>query len=247
MSPPPRVLVAGATSAIAQEAARLWAARGASLFLVARDPGRLAAVADDLRVRGAALAGTFPVDLTDVSRLPALLDAAEQALGGIDVLLVAHGVLPDQRECEGSVAATLATLDVNFGSAVALLTLAAPRVEATRGVIAVMSSVAGDRGRASNYVYGSAKAGLTAFLSGLRARLSRSGAAVVTIKAGFVATPMTAHLPKSPLFASAHAVGAGVVRAVELRKDVVYLPWWWGLVMFLVTHLPEGIFKKLKF
>ncbi len=247
MSAPLRVVVAGATSAIAQEAARLWAAQGAALFLGGRNPARLEAVADDLKVRGAVQAGTFPVDLADRSLHAPFLDAAEAALGGIDVLLLAWGFLPDQPACEGSVEETLRALDVNFTSAAALLTLAAPRLERTKGVVAAISSVAGDRGRRSNYVYGSAKAGLTAFLSGYRARLGASGVSVVTLKPGFVDTPMTAHLPKSPLFASARAVGAGVVRAVAARKDVVYLPGWWALVMLAVKHVPEAIFKKLKF
>jgi short-subunit dehydrogenase len=247
MSAPLRVLVVGATSAIAQEAARLWAGKGAALLLAGRNEARLSAVADDLKVRGAALCETATLDLTDVGLLPGLLEGAEKALGGIDVLLVAHGLLPDQSACEGSVDETLRAIDVNYTSVVALLTLAVPHLERTKGTIAVLSSVAGDRGRRSNYVYGSAKAGLSAFLSGLRARLVEAGVAVVTVKPGFVDTPMTAALPKSPLFASARAVGAGIVRAVEVRKDVVYLPGWWAPIMFAVRHLPEGIFKKLKF
>lgn len=243
-----RVLVAGATSGIAREAARCWAAEGASFLLAGRDLARLSVVADDLKVRGAAKVVSLGVDLTDLARLDGMLDLAEEELGGVDVLLVAHGLLPDQKKCEASVEETLRAIDVNFTSAVALLTLAAGRMEkAGRGTIVVLSSVAGDRGRASNYVYGSAKAGLTAFLSGLRARLSRSGVSVVTVKPGFVDTPMIAHLPRSPLFASPRSVGEGVRRAARLKKDVVYLPWWWALVMLGVKHLPEGIFKKLKF
>ena len=243
----PRVVVAGATSAIAQEAARCWAAEGASFLLAGRDPVRLGIVRDDLLVRGAAKVVPFAIDLTEVPRLPALLDAAEGELGGIDLLLVAHGCLPDQQACESSVDETLRAIDVNFSSAVALLTLAASRMErGGTGTIVVISSVAGDRGRASNYVYGSAKAGLTAFVSGLRGRLSRSGVRVVTVKPGFVDTPMTAHLAKSPLFASARSVGEGVHRAARGGRDVVYLPWWWALVMLVVKHVPERIFKKLK-
>lgn len=244
---PQRVLVAGATSAIAREAARCWAAEGALIFLAGRDLARLSAVADDLRVRGAAKVVTFAIDLTDLSRLPGMLDLAEEELCGIDVLLVAHGLFPDQGGCEASVEETLRAIDVNYTSAAALLTSAANRMErGGAGTIVVISSVAGDRGRASNYVYGSAKAGLTAFLSGLRARLARSGVRVVTIKPGFVDSPMTAHLPKSPLFTSSKEVGKGVFFAARSGKAVVYLPWWWGLIMFVVRHLPERVFMKLK-
>ena len=242
-----RVVIAGATSGIAREAARCWASEGASLFLVGRDAARTRQVADDLRVRGASGAVAYAADLTDVEKLPRLLDAAQEALGGIDVLLLAHGVLPDQKACEASVAASLRSIDVNFTSAVALLTLTARRMEAAgSGTIVAISSVAGDRGRGSNYVYGSAKAGLTAFLSGLRARLSRSGVSVVTVKPGFVDTPMTAHLPRSPLFATARAAGEGVFRAARKRKDVAYVPGWWRLVMLVIRHVPERIFKRLK-
>ncbi|HXC65533.1 MAG TPA: SDR family NAD(P)-dependent oxidoreductase, partial [bacterium] len=115
-----------------------------------------------------------------------------------------------------------------------------------RGCLAVISSVAGDRGRQSNYVYGTAKATVTAFLSGLRNRLFRSGVQVLTIKPGMVDTPMTAALKKGPLFASADTVAAGIVRAVDKRRDVVYVPGYWRLVMGVIKALPEGVFKRLK-
>ena len=132
-------------------------------------------------------------------------------------------------------------------SGVALLTLLANRLEVQgNGCLAVISSVAGDRGRPSNYVYGAAKGGISIFLQGLRARLHRAGVAVVTVKPGFVDTPMTAKLPRTPLFASARRVGRTVYRAIERRRDVVYVPWFWRPIMVLVKTIPEAIFKRLR-
>ena len=129
---------------------------------------------------------------------------------------------------------------------VSLLTRAAQRLEAQgSGCIAALSSVAGDRGRGSNLVYGAAKAGLTAFLSGLRNRLSGAGVRVVTVKPGFVDTPMTDHLPKNPLYASPERVARDVVRAIDTGADVVYTPWWWRFVMLAVRLIPERLFKRL--
>jgi decaprenylphospho-beta-D-erythro-pentofuranosid-2-ulose 2-reductase len=240
------VLIVGATSAIALETARAFAADGARLFLCARDPARLAAVADDLRVRGASEAGTAVLDVADFPAQERALEQAVSKLGAIDVALVAHGVLPDQRRCEVDANAALQSLKVNFSGTVALLTILANRLEAQRsGCLAVITSVAGDRGRGSNYVYGAAKGGLHVFLQGLRNRLYRSGVAVVEIKPGFVDTPMTAHLRKNLLFASPRRVGLAVYRAILRRRDIVYVPWFWRPILTLVTLLPERVFKRL--
>ena len=241
------MLIVGATSAIAAETARAYAASGARLFLTGRNPDRLAAVADDLRVRGASRVETAHLDLNELSRHQEIVDAAFAAFGGLDVALIAHGTLPDQSRCQDSVSETLAALAVNFTSTIALLTLVAGRFEAQgQGCIAVITSVAGDRGRQSNYVYGAAKGGVDVFLQGLRNRLHRSGVAVVTLKPGFVDTPMTAEIPKNLLFASPRRVGRAIHRAVEARRDVVYIPWFWRPIMFLITSLPEAVFKRLR-
>jgi decaprenylphospho-beta-D-erythro-pentofuranosid-2-ulose 2-reductase len=242
-----RVLIVGATSAIAAETARAYAARGARLYLAARHPDRLAAVAADLRVRGAAAVETALLDATDHRRCEEVVEAAWATFGGLDVALIAHGVLPDQASGQRSATEALRSIDVNFGSAVALLTPLANRFEAARsGCIAVISSVAGDRGRQSNYVYGSAKGGLDRFLQGLRNRLYQAGVAVVTLKPGFVDTPMTSHLPKNPLFASPRRVGRAIHRAIERRRNVVYIPWFWRPIMGLIAALPEAVFKRLR-
>ena len=244
---PPRVLIVGATSAIAAETARVYAAYGARLFLTGRHAERLEAVAADLRVRGAGAVETALLDVTDRRRCAAVADQAWLAFGGLDVALIAHGVLPDQARCQSSADAAVEALDVNFVSAVAVLTPLANRFEAAgRGCIAVISSVAGDRGRRSNYVYGAAKGGLDRFLEGLRNRLHHAGVAVVTLKPGFVDTPMTAGIKQGPLFTSARRAGRAVHRAIERRRDVAYIPWFWRPIMAIIRALPETVFKRLR-
>jgi decaprenylphospho-beta-D-erythro-pentofuranosid-2-ulose 2-reductase len=242
-----KVLVVGATSAIAQETSRRFAAYGAQLFLTGRDPEKLSIVAQDLRLRGAAQVDCAVLDVVDLARHEAVLEAAFSALGEVDVALIAHGVLPDQSRCEQNASEALAALTVNFTATVALLTPLANRLEAQgRGCLAVISSVAGDRGRQSNYVYGASKGGLDRFLQGLRNRLYRSGVTVLTIKPGFVDTPMTASKTKSRLYASPARVARCIYRAIEARRNVVYLPWFWRPIMGVVTSIPEAIFKRLR-
>ena len=241
-----KVLVIGATSAIAEASARIWAARGASLFLVGRRAARLEMIADDLRVRGAATVGCYTLDCCEVAAHAAMLDAATGALGGLDVVLIAHGSLPDQRACEASVDLTLREIDVNGVSVVALATRLGELFAAQRsGSLAVISSVAGDRGRQSNYVYGAAKGMVSLFLQGLRNRLAKQGVQVLTIKPGFVDTPMTATFPKGALWARPDAIARGIVRAVERGADEVYLPGFWRLIMLIIRHIPERVFKTL--
>jgi short-subunit dehydrogenase len=232
---------------MAAETARLYAAAGARLFLTGRNAARLDAVAADLRVRGAATVELAVLDVTDRRRCEEVVDSAWAAFDGLDVALIAHGVLPDQARAQASVAETLATLDVNFTSTVGLLTALANRFEAQRGgCIAVITSVAGDRGRQSNYVYGAAKGGVDRFLEGLRNRLFHAGVAVVTLKPGFVDTPMTAGLRQGPLFASARRAGRAIHGAIERRRDVAYVPWFWRPIMAVVRNIPERVFKRLR-
>ena len=241
-----RVLIIGATSAIAGETAKAYAENGARLFLTGRNAGKLASVGDDLRVRGATQVETAVLDVSQISRHREVINSAIETLGGLDVALIAHGTLPDQAGCQQRVADTVEALHVNFTATIALLTELANYFETQRsGSIAVITSVAGDRGRQSNYVYGAAKGGVDRFLQGLRNRLHQSGVAVVTIKPGFVATPMTAAMRKNPLFASAQRVGQGIHRAIERRRDVVYIPWFWRPLMTVIRSLPERIFKRL--
>ncbi len=242
-----KVLIVGAGSAIAEAVARIYAERGAALYLVARKADVLATIAADLRVRGATVVGTETMDAGDIAAHQGMLSRASDTLGGLDVALIAYGTLSDQKACEQSVQLTVAELHTNALSTAALLTLLANQFEARKaGAIAVISSVAGDRGRQSNYVYGSAKALVTAFLSGLRQRLHGSGVAVITVKPGFVDTPMTAAFPKGVLWAKPAQVAAGIVRAIDRSANVVYLPRFWGLIMLVIRSIPERVFVRLK-
>ncbi len=241
-----RVAIIGATSALAHETAKCFAKNGAELFLVARNAEKLQTIADDLKVRGAPRVETYVLDLNELDRHEEMLTTAVQTFQGLDRLLIAHGTLGDQRKCELSVAETLQELNTNLISIISLLTLSANYFEEQkRGCIAVISSVAGDRGRGSNYVYGTAKSALTTFLQGLRNRLSKAHVSVVTIKPGTVDTPMTAGLKKGLLFANPRVVGEGIYHAMQSGKDVVYLPGYWRPIMFVVKSIPEKVFKRL--
>ena len=242
-----RTLIIGATSAIAGEFARISVEKGDRLFLAARNPVKLQTVAEDLKVRGGKKVATSVMDALDSGTHESLLKAAVAELGGLDTVLIAHGVLGDQKAAERDYRIAEREYQINFLSVVSMLTHAATYFENQRaGTIAVISSVAGDRGRQSNYVYGSAKGALSIYLSGLRGRLYKSGVSVLTIKPGFVDTPMTAHLKKGPLFASPRRVAAGIYRAIDRRRDVVYLPGFWGVIMTIIRLIPERIFKRLK-
>ncbi|MCC7449134.1 MAG: SDR family oxidoreductase [Anaerolineae bacterium] len=241
-----KVLIIGATSAIAHETARLFAADKAELYLVGRDADRMTAVQNDLVVRGAKSVEKSVLDLADVSQHKALIDTAIATLGGLDSVLIAYGTLSDQAACEQSADLTVQELTINLTSVVSLLTLLANHFEPQRrGVIAAISSVAGDRGRRSNYVYGTAKGGLSIFMEGLRARMYKAGVSVVTIKPGFVDTPMTAHLKKNPLYASPEKVARDIYRAMQKGTDVLYVPWFWRYIMLIITLIPGSIFKRM--
>jgi decaprenylphospho-beta-D-erythro-pentofuranosid-2-ulose 2-reductase len=245
-----RIVIIGATSAIAHAAARLWAEQGAALCLVGRNADRLEANAADLRVRGAANVVVHAMDATaDAAHVP-MLAAAIASLGGIDVALIAHGTLPDQRACEGDLGRLRAEIETNGVSVCLLSQLFANHFVAQgAGTLAVIGSVAGDRGRQSNYVYGAAKGLVARFLEGLRNRLAKLGvpnAHVLLVKPGFVDTPMTAEFEKKGLlWAQPEAVAAGILRAIEAKRDVVYLPWFWRWIMLVIRHIPERVFKRL--
>ena len=242
-----KILIIGATSAIAESCARLWANRGDELYLVARNEQNLKIIAADLKIRGSKRVNIYCTDLNNMGKHNELLDAAENAMNGIDTVLIAHGTLPNQKLCEKNIEKTLAEINTNALSIVSILTLVANRFEAKKnGTIAIISSVAGDRGRASNYVYGSAKAMITAFTSGLRQRLYKSNVAVVTIKPGFVDTPMTADFKKGLLWAKPNAVAIKIVKAIDVRKNEVYVPLIWRLIMLVIKILPTKVFKKLQ-
>jgi decaprenylphospho-beta-D-erythro-pentofuranosid-2-ulose 2-reductase len=243
---PKKILVLGATSGIAEATCRIWAAQGASLFLVARNQEKLEAIAADLKIRGASYIDIAVADLDDTDQHPALLAHAINSLTGMDIAYLAHGILGDQAEAEQSFNTAAQILHTNLMAPISLLTwLANFCVQRRSGTLAVISSVAGDRGRKSNYVYGSSKAGLSAFLGGLRNRVDREGVNVLTIKPGPTRTAMTAGMPKSEKFASAESVAASIVKAIDSRQHVLYVPFQWQPIMFIIRNIPETIFKKL--
>lgn len=242
-----KVLVIGATSAIAEHCARLWASEACRLFLVARNNARLVSIASDLRLRGAVQVATFCVDLDDFGSHGKLLAAAAEVLDGIDIVLIAHGTLSNQMSCERDVAETMSEIHTNALSTVSLLTIIANYFETKNdGTICVISSVAGDRGRASNYVYGSAKAMLSSFTSGLRQRLHQKNVAVVTIKPGFVDTPMTADFEKGLLWVKPNKAAKAIVGAINRRQPEVYVPWFWAAIMMVIRNIPHKLFVKTR-
>ena len=242
-----KILIIGATSAIAENAARIWAKAGCSLFLVARSQERLDVISKDLIVRGAVGVDQFCMDLTQLDQQDAMLNAAYAFLREIDVVVIAHGTLSNQAACESSPQLTLQEISVNALSVISLLTLLANRFEERKsGMIAVISSVAGDRGRQSNYVYGSAKAMVSSFTSGLRQRLAKSNVSVLTIKPGFVDTPMTKEFTKGPLWAKPQTVAIQIVQACNSKGGILYTPRFWWAIMAIIKLIPETVFMKLK-
>jgi decaprenylphospho-beta-D-erythro-pentofuranosid-2-ulose 2-reductase len=245
---PRRAALFGAASGIAEQAARLWAERGDRLVLVARDAATLERIADDLKVRGAAQAETIVADFAALESLGEVAAKAWAALGGLDVALVAYGTLPDQKRTEADPAALQEALLLNFASPAALVNILAARFEAQgAGTLAVITSVAGDRGRQSNYAYGAAKGGLQHFLEGLRHRLQAASVRVLDVRPGFVATRMTAHLPRGgPLWAAPEKVAKDIVAAVDGGREVLYTPAFWRGIMLAVRSLPRPLFHRTK-
>jgi decaprenylphospho-beta-D-erythro-pentofuranosid-2-ulose 2-reductase len=244
-----KVVVLGATSGIALEVQRQLATRACELVLVARSPERLAQLQTDLRVRGATRVLVYPADLAPISQHAGIFAFASSELPDFDTVLLTYGSMHDQKLAATSIEVLVEELQVDFVSAAAILTLFAADLERRRsGCIAAISSVAGDRGRRANYVYGSAKGGLALFLQGLRSRLYPAGVRVVTIKPGPVRTPMTDQLSSSMRLADPRRVAADIVRSLEGRSsDILYTPAIWRYIMLVVRWIPEAIFKRLSF
>lgn len=242
-----RIVVIGATSAIAEQCCRLWVAREpAVLTLVARDAARAERIAADLRVRGPGstvevMTANF-VDAGDIVRVATMTTTA----GPVDIVLIAHGVLTGQSLCE-DIAACRDSLEVNAVSpALFAEAFAGHFAKANHGTIAIIGSVAGDRGRKANYTYGAAKGLLARYAEGLEHRFAGSGVAVVLLKPGPTDTPMAAgHRAAGRRLASAESVARAVVRGIDRRKPVVYAPAPWQLVMLIVRHLPRFVFNRL--
>lgn len=240
-----RVLILGATSAIAAEAAVGYATRGDELHLVGRNAEKLAAVESRC---AATRVSVERADFADLAANEAVVARAFDALGAVDIALIAHGDLGDQLASERTFEAAEATLRANFLSVISLLIPLANRLESERsGRIGVITSVAGERGRPRNYTYGAAKGALNVYLQGLRTRLYASGVSVTTLKLGPVDSPMTRDHKKHALFGKPEKVARDIVRAIDARAAEAFVPSFWGLIMPVVKNTPEGLFQKLPF
>jgi decaprenylphospho-beta-D-erythro-pentofuranosid-2-ulose 2-reductase len=241
----PRIVIVGATSAIAEHCARLWVRAAVDIVLLGRDLVRVSRVATDLRVRSPHSSVTaHEVNFLDPAGITVLAQklASEKA---IDVVLIAHGNLPDQTECQHDVALARDALEINGVSPVLFAEAFAHQMEQVgRGTIAIIGSVAGDRGRKTNYVYGAAKGMVERYVQGLQHRFAHSKITIVLIKPGPTATPMTAHLPQRSM-ATAQAVASRIVAAIASGTPVVYVPAKWAVIMMVIRHLPRAIFNKL--
>ena len=241
-----KVWILGATSTIAISVARLYAEQGCELLLVARSQDKLEQTKQDLLARGAAAVEVRQIDLANEKNKLEKFQEMITAMNGFDVLLLAYGKLSDQDSCMTDLEALKEDMNTNLVSAMEWLTCGANHIEnAKQGCLAVISSVAGDRGRRSNYVYGSAKSSLSTFAQGLQHRLSVANGHVTLIKPGFVDTAMTSHLPKNGLWAKPDQVAKDIVKGIQKKKTVVFTPWFWRFIMLIIIHLPEKIFRRI--
>ena len=239
------VFVTGAGSAIAHEVCKAWSIRKYQFYLVDKDAYKVEVIADDLRVRGANNVWQIARDLTEKDAGSQVVKEALRVMGSIDLVLVAHGYLGVQKEGEESLDHMNRIMDVNLISAIEILTELTRNDEKKAMTIGVISSVAGDRGREGNYIYGAAKGGLAIFADGMRSRFSKTGVHIITIKPGFVDTPMTKEFKKGILWVKPAQVARDIVLAIDKKKDLIYTPWFWRYIMWVIKIIPEAIFKKL--
>lgn len=243
-----RIVIIGATSAIAEHCARLWVQdQPADLVLVGRDVQRLERVALDLRVRSPeSKTQIVQVDFLDPVLINATVENIMQS-AWVDLVLIAHGSLPDQAKCQDDLQACRTALEINGVSPVLYAeAFAMHMAKVKHGTIALIGSVAGDRGRKSNYVYGAAKGLVTRYAQGLQHRFASTGVKVVLIKPGPTDTPMTAHLKNRGLtLASAEVVAKQIVEGITAGRSVIYAPSKWGIIMLIIRHIPSFIFKKM--
>lgn len=243
-----RIVIIGATSAIAEHCARLWVAESpVDLVLVGRNIAKTEMVAEDLRVRSPESSiQPLQANFVDPMAITAFVDELAQA-GAVDIVLIAHGTLPDQRLCQTDLVVCRDALMTNGISPVLFAEAFAGHMEqANSGTLVIIGSVAGDRGRKTNYVYGSAKGMVTRYAQGLQHRLANTGVRVVLIKPGPTDTPMTAHLKRQgKRLASAEQAANGIVQGIKRGKSVVYIPAKWALLMMVIRHLPDFIFTRM--
>jgi short-subunit dehydrogenase len=241
------VLLVGATSGMGRALARRLAAEGHALLLAGRDVDALSAIATDIEVRFETRVEARPFEaLAFESHAGFFEDCVEHFAGNLHGLVMCHGQMPEQADAERDFALARRMIEVNYLSQVSLLNLAALHFEARQaGFIAVLTSVAGDRGRQSNYLYGSTKAGLSTVLSGLRVRLAKRDVAVVDVRPGFVDTQLTWGRPGLFLVASPETVAGDVLRGIRRGRAVVYTPFFWRGIMMIIRAIPDFVFRRL--
>jgi len=240
------VLILGATSAIARGAAHAFARRGHGLYLAARDHDELDRLAADLRIRHGVGVRTGLFDADAIDSHAAFFQRVVDECGDVQGMVIAFGYMGDPSAVR-RYPESIRVITRNFTGAVELLERCADYfAERHQGFLVGISSVAGDRGRQSNYVYGAAKGGLSLYLQGLRNRLAPERVQVITVKPGFVDTAMTFGMPGLFLVASPEFVGEQIARAVDRSRDIVYIPWFWRYIMLIIRHIPEALFKRLK-
>ncbi|RFB75487.1 SDR family NAD(P)-dependent oxidoreductase [Methylovirgula sp. 4M-Z18] len=241
-----RVVILGAASAIAEATARIWARDGARLVLVARDPVQLEAIALNLKNLGAGEVRTVTLDCARADAAKELGKMAEM-FGGLDVVLVAYGVLRDTADLDRHPAAAEELIQTNFASAAAWCIAAGAIFERQRsGTLLVIGSVAGDRGRRSNFLYGACKGGLARLVEGLAHKLAPVGGRAVIIKPGFVESAMTASMQrKGPLWSKPDKIAAIIAKAAQRGGPVIYAPGFWRMIMLVIRHLPIFVFNRL--
>jgi short-subunit dehydrogenase len=244
----PTILIIGANAGIGRALAAEFASHGYALILAGRDLDELRAVAADLSIRNNVRARAEKIDVANFDELGSSIETCVRAGGeALEGAILCAGYLGDAEAAKIDLREAQRIVDTNFtGPVLALNALANHFERKGDGFLCALSSVAGDRGRQSNYLYGAAKGGLTTFLEGLRNRLYHSGVQVVTVKPGFVDTRMVFGKPKLPLVASPERVARDIYRAIEKRKNVAYVPWFWRWIMLIIRSIPEGIFKRLK-
>lgn len=240
------IYVFGATSKIAEETIKHFAKDNANFYLVGRNKEKLEIVKNDLVARGAVSVNVEECDALDFDQHKSSIYKAADTMGNIDLIYIAHGTLPNNEAIRNNPEKLLEEFNINCNSTLSICSVASEYFESQgKGTLAVISSVAGERGRQSNFVYGAAKSAVTEYLSGLRNRLYKSGIKVITIKPGMVDTPMTSDIEKGLLFANVSSVGKTIYNKIKNGNDVVYVPGYWKLIMGIIKSIPESIFKKL--
>lgn len=241
------VVIIGATSSMAEAVAKRYAKEGANLYLLARNTDKLDVIKDDLIIRGAAEVHTASFDALDVDFYEAAIEIVFSTFKRVDAFLIAHGSLPNQDKCQNNTNLTIQEINTNGISVIALLTIIANKMEIQKsGNITVITSVAGDRGRQSNYVYGAAKGMVSIFLQGLAQRLYKSGVHVLDIKPGFVDTPMTAEFDKGFLWAKPEKIAKIICHRINNKSTLPYTPGFWFFIMMIIKYIPQFIFNRIK-